>query len=279
MYRTVKIIMISNECHVTIVLSCFYITQIVRLEGDGPPSKPSVVPCGRKIYERETSLESLNPSDVFALHKARIEFLYRRRVWEKEVRCRRRVVEEVRWRRRRGGGPAKASVYAVDIILKELVRKAISETMELKQYPSLRKEVERAANESLERMKTVKGGNPTQSMFDRYNEMYLRRIGTTVLQYVNMVLSGLVHSVPKSVAYCQVREAKRSLLDRFFADLGQRTVRYYFDPLCNSNIFVATNSVIKVVGGNPRIMERRSSLAKRLELYRCAQMEISGVSW
>ncbi|GJS59849.1 hypothetical protein Tco_0654633 [Tanacetum coccineum] len=94
MYRTVKIIMISNECHVTIVLSCFYITQIVRLEGDGPPSKPSVVPCGRKIYERETSLESLNPSDVFALHKARIEFLYRRRVVEKEVRCRRRVVEE-----------------------------------------------------------------------------------------------------------------------------------------------------------------------------------------
>ncbi|GJW35218.1 hypothetical protein Tco_0058138 [Tanacetum coccineum] len=100
MYRTVKIIMISNECHVTIVLSCFYITQIVRLEGDRPPSKPSVVPCGRKIYERETSLESLNPFDVFALHKARIEFLYRRRVVEKEVRCRRRVVEEVRWRRK-----------------------------------------------------------------------------------------------------------------------------------------------------------------------------------
>ncbi|GJR53485.1 dynamin-related protein 5A [Tanacetum coccineum] len=203
-------------------------------------------------------------------------------------------------------GPAKASVYAVDIILKELVRKAISETMELKQYPSLRKEVERAANESLERMKTesrkatlmlvdmeccyltvdffrnlpqdfVKGGNPTQSMFDRYNEMYLRRIGTTVLQYVNMVvLSGLVHSVPKSVAYCQVREAKRSLLDHFFADLGQQTVRYYFHPLWFN---IGTNSVIKVVGGNPRIMERRSSLAKRLELYRCAQMEISGVSW
>ncbi|KAF5753493.1 putative dynamin central domain, Dynamin superfamily [Helianthus annuus] len=101
--------------------------------------------------------------------------------------------------------PAEASVNAVDIILKELVRKAISETM-LKQFPSLRKEVERAANKSLERMKnesrkatlmlvdmeccylTVdffrtlpqeveKGGNPTQSIFDRYNETYLRRIG------------------------------------------------------------------------------------------------------
>ncbi|XP_071695066.1 dynamin-related protein 5A-like isoform X5 [Rutidosis leptorrhynchoides] len=186
-------------------------------------------------------------------------------------------------------GPAEASVNAVDIILKELVRKAISETMELKQYPSLRKEVERAANESLERMKTEsrkatlmlvdmeccyltvdffrnlpqdleKGGNPTQSLFDRYNEMYLRRIGTTVLQYVNKVLLGLMNSVPKSVVYCQVREAKRSLLDRFFAELGQKTLS-------------------KLLDEDPAIMERRSSLVKRLELYKRAQMEISSVSW
>ncbi|GJR91721.1 dynamin-related protein 5A isoform X2 [Tanacetum coccineum] len=184
---------------------------------------------------------------------------------------------------------------------------------ELKQHPSLRKEVERAANESLERMKTesrkatlmlvdmeccylavdffrnlpqdfVKGGNPTQSMFDRYNEMYLRRIGTTVLQYVNMVLSGLVHSVPKSVAYCQVREAKRSLLDRFFADLGQRTVRYYFDPLwfnigsVKLTTSLVLRTIIKVVEKSKNHGKGRASLAKRLELYRCAQMEISGVS-
>ncbi|GJU37250.1 hypothetical protein Tco_1185604 [Tanacetum coccineum] len=109
MYRTVKIIMISNECHVTIVLSCFYITQIVRL-GDGPPSKPSVVPCGRKIYERETSLESLNPSDVFALHKARIEFLYSVGGGWWRRRCNvgggwwRRCGRGGRWWRRRGGG-------------------------------------------------------------------------------------------------------------------------------------------------------------------------------
>ncbi|XP_024994126.1 dynamin-related protein 5A-like isoform X4 [Cynara cardunculus var. scolymus] len=186
-------------------------------------------------------------------------------------------------------GPAEASVNAVHMILKELVRKAISETMELKQYPSLRKEVENAANESLERMKkeskkatlmlvdmecsyfTVdffrnlpqevdKGGNPTQSIFDRYNDIYLRRIGTTVLQYVNMVLAGLVNSVPKSVVHCQVREAKRSLLDHFFAELGQKTLS-------------------KLLDEDPAIMERRSSIAKRLELYKSAEMEINGVSW
>ncbi|KAK9053036.1 hypothetical protein SSX86_029666 [Deinandra increscens subsp. villosa] len=189
-------------------------------------------------------------------------------------------------------GPVEASVNAVDIILKELVRKAISETMELKQYPSLRKEVERAAHESLERMKKEsrkatlmlvdmeccyltadffrnlpqemeKGGNPTQSIFDRYNDTYLTRIGTTVLQYVNMVLSGLVNSIPKSVVHCQVREAKRSLLDRFFAELGRKT----------------PSELSKLLDEDPAIMSRRSSLAKRLELYRSAQMEINGVSW
>ncbi|GKB94997.1 ALP1-like protein, partial [Tanacetum coccineum] len=77
---------------------------------NGPPSKPSVVPCGRKIYERETSLESLNPSDVFALHKARIEFLYSVGGGWWRRRCDvgggwwRRCGRGGRWWRRRGGG-------------------------------------------------------------------------------------------------------------------------------------------------------------------------------
>ena len=82
---------------------------------------------------------------------------------------------------------------------------------ELKQYPALRVEVGNAAIESLDRMKeqskkatlqlvdmeccylTVdffrklpqdvdKGGNPTQSIFDRYNDSYLRRIGKFIDQ-------------------------------------------------------------------------------------------------
>ncbi|PKA49499.1 Dynamin-related protein 5A [Apostasia shenzhenica] len=125
--------------------------------------------------------------------------------------------------------------------------------MELKQYPTLRVEVGNAAIESLERMRdeskratlqlvdmecsylTVdffrklpqdieKGGNPTLSIFDRYNDSYLRRIGSTVLQYVNMVCASLRNSIPKSIVYCQVREAKRSLLDHFFTELGKKEV-------------------------------------------------------
>ncbi|KAG6420184.1 hypothetical protein SASPL_116703 [Salvia splendens] len=207
-------------------------------------------------------------------------------------------------------GPAEAAVDAVCIlttgcrcpdsidvdgvhgVLKELVHKAINETVELKQYPSLRVEVGNAAIESLDKMKeesrkatiqlvemensylTVdffrklpqdveKGGNPTHSIFDRYNDSYLRRIGTTVLSYVNMVCGSLRNSIPKSIVYCQVREAKRSLLDHFFTDLGKKEGK----------------QLGKLLDEDPAIMQRRISLAKRLELYRAAQAEIDSVAW
>ncbi|KAL0347732.1 UNVERIFIED_CONTAM: Dynamin-related protein 1A [Sesamum calycinum] len=189
-------------------------------------------------------------------------------------------------------GPAEAAVDAVHGILKELVHKSINATVELKQYPSLRVELGNAAVESLDRMKeeskratlqlvemecsylTVdffrklpqdveKGGNPTHSIFDRYNDSYLRRIGSNVLNYVNMVCANLRNSIPKSVVYCQVREAKRSLLDQFFAELGKREGKH----------------LGKLLDEDPAIMQRRASLAKRLELYRAAQAEIDSVAW
>ncbi|KAK5818921.1 hypothetical protein PVK06_023871 [Gossypium arboreum] len=156
-------------------------------------------------------------------------------------------------------GPAEAAVDGVHAILKGIVQKAIAETTELKQYPTLRVEVGNAAFESLERMReeskratlqlvdmecgylTVeffrklpqdveKGGNPTHSLFDRYNDSYLRRVGSTVLQYVNMTCASLRNSIPKSIVYCQVREAKRSLLDFFFTELGKKEVSIYHGP-------------------------------------------------
>ncbi|KAK8957348.1 hypothetical protein KSP39_PZI001470 [Platanthera zijinensis] len=173
-------------------------------------------------------------------------------------------------------GPAEASVDAVHAILKELINKAIRETVELRQYPSLRVEVGNAAIDSLERMReesrkatlklvdmecsylTVdffrklpqdveKGGNPTHSIFDRYNDSYLRRIGTNVLAYVNMVCASLRNSIPKSIVYCQVREAKRSLLDHFFTELGKKQAK----------------ELSNLLNEDPAIMERRSALAKR----------------
>lgn len=189
-------------------------------------------------------------------------------------------------------GPAEAAVDAVHAILKEMVNKAISETAEFKQYPALRIEVANAACDSLDRMRdeskkatlrlvdmecsylTVdffrklpqdieKGGNPTHSIFDRYNDSYLRRIGTTVLSYVNMVCATLRNSIPKSIVYCQVREAKRSLLDHFFTELGK------LEP----------KQLASLLNEDPAVMARRTALAKRLELYRSAQAEIDAVAW
>ncbi|KAG9134167.1 hypothetical protein Leryth_019864 [Lithospermum erythrorhizon] len=176
-------------------------------------------------------------------------------------------------------GPAEAAVDAVHAILKDLGFK--------RQYPSLRVEVSNAAVGSLEKMRdeskkatlqlvdmecgylTVeffrklpqdveKGGNPSHSIFDRYNDAYLRRIGSNVLSYVNMVCASLRNSIPKSVVYCQVREAKRSLLDHFFTDMGKKEGK----------------QLGRLLDEDPAIAQRRVSLAKRLELYRTAQSEI-----
>ncbi|MED6187393.1 hypothetical protein PIB30_076023 [Stylosanthes scabra] len=189
-------------------------------------------------------------------------------------------------------GPAEAAVDMVHGILKDLIKTSMSETLELKQYPTLKVELGAAANESLERMReeskratlqlvdmecaylTVeffrklpqdaeKGGNPTHSLFDRYSDAYLRRIATTVLSYVNMVCASLRNSIPKSVVYCQVREAKRSLLDHFFTELGKKDGR----------------QLSALLNEDPAVMQRRTSLAKRLELYRNAQAEIEVVVW
>ncbi|CAI9112459.1 OLC1v1012911C1 [Oldenlandia corymbosa var. corymbosa] len=189
-------------------------------------------------------------------------------------------------------GPAEAAVEAVHRILKDLVHKAISETEELKQYPSLRNKFSLAAVESLEQMrdenkKTTlrlvdmecgylnvdffrklpqdigKGGNPTQSIFDRYKDSYLQQVASNVLSYVNMVCATLRNSIPKSIAHSQVCAAKRSLLDHFFVELGRKEGKQ-LDTLLDED---------------PDLIQRRISLAKRLELYNAAQAEIDTVAW
>lgn len=163
-----------------------------------------------------------------------------------------------------------------------------------------------------------KGGNPTHSIFDRYNDSYLRRIGedwihgfchfdyyllvllelipmaefctgSTVLSYVNMVCGGLRNSIPKSVVYCQVREAKRSLLDYFFTELGKKEVFHsstdnfesWYRKLIIWSVLVGLQGrqLGKLLDEDPAIMQRRVSIAKRLELYRAAQAEIDNVAW
>ena len=76
-----------------------------------------------------------------------------------------------------------------------------------------------------------KGGIPSAAAAaDRYGEGHFRRIGSNVTQYVAMVSELLKNSIPKAVVHCQVREAKRSLLDHFYTQVGKKEV-LFFSPL------------------------------------------------
>lgn len=46
-----------------------------------------------------------------------------------------------------------------------------------------------------------------------------------------------------------------------------------------SKYFEQTKQLSSLLNEDPAIMERRSALAKRLELYRSAQAEIDSVAW
>ncbi|GMJ04481.1 DYNAMIN RELATED PROTEIN 1C, DYNAMIN-like 1C, ARABIDOPSIS DYNAMIN-LIKE PROTEIN 5 [Hibiscus trionum] len=197
-------------------------------------------------------------------------------------------------------GPAEASVDAVHFVLKELVRKSIAETEELKRFPTLQNDIATAANEALERFreegrKTVirlvemessyltvdffrklhaeperkperkpeKNANPPGPNDDLFHDHSLRRIGSNVSAYIAMVSDTLKNTIPKAVVYCQVREAKRSLLTNFYAQIGRRE----------------KERLSAMLDEDPQLMERRTQIAKRLELYKSARDEIDAVAW
>ncbi|KAL4301792.1 hypothetical protein GQ457_10G027430 [Hibiscus cannabinus] len=193
-------------------------------------------------------------------------------------------------------GPAEASVDAVHFVLKELVRKSIAETEELKRFPTLQNDIATAANEALERFreegrKTVirlvemessyltvdffrklhaeperkpeKNATPPVPNNDIYQDHSLRRIGSNVSAYIALVSDTLKNTIPKAVVYCQVREAKRSLLTNFYAQIGRRE----------------KERLSAMLDEDPQLMERRTQIAKRLELYKSARDEIDAVAW
>lgn len=124
---------------------------------------------------------------------------------------------------------------------------------ELNRFPTLQAEIAAAASEALERFRedskkttlrlvemessylTVdffrrlpqeveKGGNPVASSADRYTEGHFRRIGSNIFSYIGMVSETLKNNIPKAVVHCQVREAKRSLLNHFYTQVGKKEV-------------------------------------------------------
>ena len=69
-----------------------------------------------------------------------------------------------------------------------------------------------------------KAGNPAASNTDRYAEGHFRRIGSNVSSYIGLVSDTLRNTLPKAVVYCQVRQAKQSLLNHFYTQIGKKEV-------------------------------------------------------
>lgn len=69
-----------------------------------------------------------------------------------------------------------------------------------------------------------KTGNPTVPSADRYGDGHFRRIASNVASYIAMVSEMLKNTIPKAAVYCQVREAKRSLLNHFYTQIGKKEV-------------------------------------------------------
>ena len=158
---------------------------------------------------------------------------------------------------------------------------------ELRRFPTLQAEIVAAANEALERFrddskKTVlrmvdmeasyltvdffrklpqeaeKGGNPNVSAADRYSEGHF--IGSNDSSYVGMVSETLKNTIPKAVVYCQVQEAKRTLLDHFYTQVGKKEVNILLRHLSyrrwaktlesSEKLFMIWNSISSLIGCN-----------------------------
>ncbi|KAJ7954342.1 Dynamin [Quillaja saponaria] len=165
-------------------------------------------------------------------------------------------------------GPAEASVDAVHFVLKELVRKSMAETEELKRFPTLQLVEMESSYLTVEffrklHLEPEKNPSSTAPNVDRYSDNHLRRIGSNVSAYINMVCDTLKNSIPKAVVYCQVREAKRSLLNHFYVQVGKREKQ----------------QLGAMLDEDPALMEKRTAIAKRLDLYKSARDEIDSVAW
>ncbi|KAH0724178.1 hypothetical protein KY289_000042 [Solanum tuberosum] len=87
--------------------------------------------------------------------------------------------------------------------------------------------------------------------------------GSNVSAYINMVCETLRNTIPKAVVFCQVREARKSLLNHFYSQIGRRE----------------KEELGKMLDEDPALMGKRETIAKRLELYKSARDEIDAVAW
>ncbi|KAL8092014.1 phragmoplastin DRP1E-like [Apium graveolens] len=213
-------------------------------------------------------------------------------------------------------GPAEASVDAVHFVLKELVRKSVGETQELKRFPTLQTAIANAATEALEKfrdeskktvtrlvdmessyltvdffrklpqeignppaMRMEKGGNPAVTKADKGDKG-----GSPAPAAINVDRSAEGHfrrigsNVSSYVG--MVSDTLRSTIPKAVVYCQVRQAKQ-----CLLNYFYMQigkqegKQLGALLDEDPALMEKRLQCAKRLELYKSARDEIDSVAW
>ncbi|WMV06663.1 hypothetical protein MTR67_000048 [Solanum verrucosum] len=162
-------------------------------------------------------------------------------------------------------GPAEASVDAVHVILKELVRKSLAETQELKRFPSLQSDIAAAANDALDRFR-----DESRKTVSRLVEMESSYLTVEFFRKLQTEPEKLPANQTQAQEKAQAqaasnvdREARKSLLNHFYSQIGRRE----------------KEELGKMLDEDPALMGKRETIAKRLELYKSARDEIDAVAW
>ncbi|KAF5822551.1 putative dynamin central domain, GTPase effector domain, Dynamin superfamily [Helianthus annuus] len=212
-------------------------------------------------------------------------------------------------------GPAEASVDAVHFVLKELVRKSIGETEELRRFPSLQSTLAAAATEALEKFrveskKTVSrlvemessyltvdffrrlpqeaekvgpgpGPGPAPSHADRRNPPSADRgnpsdpLGDRYGDAHFRRIGSNVSSYINMVSDTLRITIPKAVVYCQVKEARQNLLHYFYTQIGRKE----GKQLGELLDEDPSLMSKRQDLAKRLELYKGARDEIDAVAW
>ncbi|KAM0052373.1 putative dynamin stalk domain, dynamin, GTPase region, GTPase effector domain, Dynamin superfamily [Helianthus debilis subsp. tardiflorus] len=212
-------------------------------------------------------------------------------------------------------GPAEASVDAVHFVLKELVRKSIGETEELRRFPTLQSTLAAAATEALEKFrveskKTVSrlvemessyltvdffrrlpqeaekvgpgpGPGPAPSHADRRNPPSADRgnpsdpLGDRYGDAHFRRIGSNVSSYINMVSDTLRNTIPKAVVYCQVKEARQNLLHYFYTQIGRKE----GKQLGELLDEDPSLMSKRQDLAKRLELYKGARDEIDAVAW
>ncbi|KAI3719362.1 hypothetical protein L6452_20259 [Arctium lappa] len=212
-------------------------------------------------------------------------------------------------------GPAEASVDAVHFVLKELVRRSIGETEELRRFPTLQSALAAAAGEALEKFRdeskktvvrlvdmessyltvdffrrlpqegekmgpTPSPGDHRTTSVDRRNPPSDRGNPSDPLgdRYAEAHFRRIGSNVSSYIS--MVSDTLRNTIPKAVVycqvkEAKQNLLNYFYTQIGSKE----GKQLAELLDEDPSLMSKRHEIAKRLELYKAARNEIDAVAW